>query len=75
MKRKSELIVPFQPVEKLMKQHTTLRISVNSVKALTEELIRRGKIISTKAHDIACHSGRKTVVDKDVKLAYDQRNI
>lgn len=55
-----------------MRENTNLKISAKSTEALTEELILRGKKISELAWKIAQNSGRKTVVDKDIKLAYEQ---
>lgn len=74
MKRKSKLILPYAPVNSLLKKNSNQRISTGAVEALTEELIKRGKQISERAYDIAQHSGRKTVLDKDITLAYEQKS-
>jgi len=71
MLRKSKLIIPFAPVEELMKENTNLKVSKDAVEALTEELIYFGKKVSEKAWELAKHSGRKTIKDSDIKLAYE----
>lgn len=72
MQRKSKLQIPFAPIERLMKSNTNLRVSADAIESMTEELIRTGKEIGEKAWKIAQHSGRKTVIGSDIKLAYDQ---
>ena len=72
MQQKSKLIVPFAPVERIMKEATSARISTGAVEAMTEELISFGKKIGDKAWKLAQHSGRKTITGKDIKLAYEQ---
>jgi len=69
---KSKYNIPFAPVERIIKEFTTLRVSAEAVEIITEELIRRAKRISERASDIAKMSGRMTLKDKDIKLAYDQ---
>jgi len=71
MIRKSRLDVPFAPIEKIMKNSTNLRISSPAVERLTEEIISKGKKIGARALMIAQNSGRKTVNDKDIKLAFE----
>lgn len=72
MLQKSKLIIPFAPVERMMKENCNARISDSAIEAMTEELITIGKKISEKALKIAKHSGRKTIKDIDIKLAYEQ---
>lgn len=67
--KKSALIIPFNPVEKIMKSQTALRVSDKAVIAMTEECIKFGKDISKKAWELALHAGRRTITDKDVNLA------
>lgn len=70
--KKSKLMIPFYPVELLMKEHSTLRVADKAVVAMTEELIKQGKKISDKAWQIALHSGRRTITDSDIRLASEQ---
>jgi DNA-binding protein len=70
--KKSKLDIPFAPIERLIKKETGLRVSFSAVESMTEELIYKGKKIGEKAWKIAQHSGRRTVTDKDIKLAYEQ---
>ena len=72
MLRRSKLIIPFSPIEDLMRKSTNQKISKDSVEAMTEELIKIGKEVSSKAWLLAKHSGRKTIKDSDIKLAYEQ---
>jgi histone H3/H4 len=70
---KSKLLIPFAPVENLLKGHSKQRVSVTATESLTYELLRIGKQISMKALDFAKHSGRQTITGKDIQLAYDTR--
>jgi histone H3/H4 len=70
---KSKLLIPFAPIESLLKTHSKQRVSTTATESLTYELLRIGKQVSTKALDFAKHSGRQTVTGKDIKLAYDTR--
>lgn len=68
---KSELNIPFAPVERTIKEFTTLRVSFDATKIITEAIISRANKICLKASEIAKMSGRITIKDKDIKLAYD----
>ena len=71
--KKSKLLVPFYPVELLMKNQTSLRVSDKAVVSMTEELIRYGKKISDKAWQIALHTGRRTITNQDIALSHEQQ--
>ena len=68
MLQKSKLIIPFAPIERLMKDNCNARISDTAIETMTEELITIGKKVSEKAWKMARHSGRKTVQSTDIKL-------
>jgi DNA-binding protein len=68
---KSELSIPFAPIEREIKKNTTQRVSADAVKQATEEIISIGKKITLKAIDLSKHSGRKTLKNKDIKLSYE----
>ncbi len=71
MLRKSKLIIPFAPIETIIKENTTQRIGKDAVEKLTDELIFHGKIISRKAWEFSKNAGRKTITGEDIKLAND----
>ena len=50
---KSKLLIPFAPVESLLKENSKQRVSTTATESLTYELLRIGKQISTKALDFA----------------------
>ena len=68
MRRKISTI-PKASVARIMMKAGAKRVSSESVDALTDVLISIGVKISSKAWEIAKHSGRKTVHDGDVRLA------
>jgi histone H3/H4 len=70
---KSKLLIPFAPVESLLKEHSKQRISSTATEHVTHELVRKGQEISLKALDFAKHAGRQTITAKDIRLAYDTR--
>ena len=65
---KSKYDIPFAPVERLMKQYTTCRISADAVEALTQILLVRSKKIAARAQELSHHAGRKTIRKEDIIL-------
>lgn len=56
-------------MEKLLKKFGADRISDSAKRSLADVLIEDAEQICKKAIDNAKHAGRKTVTDKDIKLA------
>mgnify|MGYP001571513109 CR=1 FL=1 len=56
-------------MEKLLKKFGANRISDSAKRSLADVLIEDAEQICKKAIDNAKHAGRKTVTDKDIKLA------
>ncbi|MGB9748764.1 MAG: histone [Candidatus Woesearchaeota archaeon] len=67
---KNTSILPKANVERLMKRTGALRISNSAVEEMTDFLIKQGFEISKRAVEITKHSGRRTVLAKDIKLAF-----
>lgn len=61
--------LPIAPVGRIIKNAGAQRISKNAKKALTEILEDKGLEIASDAVRLAKHSGRKTVMKKDVNSA------
>lgn len=62
-------IIPKAPVTRILIKAGAKRVSDGAVGAFTEILTDIAKDISIKAVEISRHSGRKTVDDRDIKLA------
>ena len=56
-------------MDKIMREVGALRVSDDAKSALAEELENKALDISTKAKKLAEHAGRKTVTEKDIRLA------
>lgn len=62
-------IIPFAPIERLVRTAGAQRVSESAGIALTEILEEYGLEISREAIKLAEHAGRKTVKAEDIKLA------
>ena len=69
MTKRKRNILPLAAMEKLLKQFGAGRISDSAKSALASFLIQDADTICRKSIEIAKHAGRKTVTDKDIKLA------
>lgn len=56
-------------MNKLMRRAGALRVADSAKQALAEVLEEKGLEIGTEAKKYAEHAGRKTVTEKDIKLA------
>ena len=56
-------------MDKLMREAGALRVSDDAKEALAEVSEQQALDISTKAKKLAEHAGRKTVTNKDIRLA------
>ena len=70
--QKDERILPLKSIERLMKKLETERISKNAVILLEKILCEIGLKISILAKELAIHSKRKTIKERDIELAYRQ---
>lgn len=64
-------IIPYAPVERLIRSAGALRVSETAGIALAELMEEYGLKISKEAIRLTEHAGRKTVKAEDVKLAFD----
>lgn len=62
-------IIPFAPIERVIRNAGAQRVSESAAMALTEMLESYGLEISREAIKLAEHAGRKTVKAEDIKLA------
>ena len=56
-------------MDKVMREVGALRVSDDAKVALAEELERKALEIAAEAKKLAEHAGRKTVTEKDIRLA------
>ena len=56
-------------MDKIMREAGALRVSDDAKAALAEELEQKALEISSEAKKLAEHAGRKTVTEKDIRLA------
>ena len=62
-------IIPFAPIERVIRNAGAHRVSESAGMELTEILEEYGLEISREAIKLAEHAGRKTVKAEDIKLA------
>ena len=65
-------ILPLAPIDRLVRNAGAGRVSAEASNALRNILETVATKISKVAVDFARHAKRKTVVEDDIKLAYDQ---
>lgn len=61
--------LPVAAVDRIIRKTGAERVSESAAVALAEELEERAIAIASEAVQLAKHAGRKTVRDKDVRLA------
>ncbi len=62
-------IIPFAPIERVIRNAGAQRVSESAAAALTDILESYGLEIAGEAVKLAEHAGRKTVKAEDIKLA------
>ncbi|MEM3362481.1 MAG: NFYB/HAP3 family transcription factor subunit [Candidatus Anstonellaceae archaeon] len=65
------MILPKASVEKLIRSAGAERVSDSATLELLTILEKVGQEISQQAKIYATHAGRKTIVDQDIKLAFE----
>ncbi|MHA1951642.1 MAG: histone family protein [Candidatus Thorarchaeota archaeon] len=69
---RKDRIIPVAPIDRLIRESGAGRVSDKGAEELARILEETGKIISKRAFALTEHAGRKTITDKDIKLAYEQ---
>ncbi|MHA1918096.1 MAG: histone family protein [Candidatus Ranarchaeia archaeon] len=62
--------IPIAPLDRLIRKVGVERVSEGASFALGEILESIGKDIAERSKEIAAHTGRKTITEKDIRLAY-----
>ena len=62
--------LPLAPIETMMKEATNLRISASGAEKMRELLDMLLYELAREAADFAKHTGRKTIKDRDVAVAF-----
>jgi len=70
--KRRDKILPFAPIDRLIREAKADRVSEKAVKALSAILEEIAIEIASMARDLAEHAHRKTIVDSDIQLAYKQ---
>jgi histone H3/H4 len=63
------MILTLQPLRKLFKRVGAKRVSDEAAKELSKILEERAKLIVLEAKRLSEHSGRRTVMKRDIKMA------
>ena len=71
---RKDRIIPVAPVDRLMRKaiRSDVRVSDKGAETLAGILEEVGENLSRIAFELTEHTGRKTITDKDVELAYKQ---
>lgn len=69
---RKDRIIPVAPIDRLIRESGAGRVSDKGAEQLARILEEIGKLISKRAFSLTEHAGRKTITDKDIKLAYEQ---
>nr|MDO8089798.1 histone family protein [Candidatus Sigynarchaeota archaeon] len=69
-RKKSETIIPVAPVDRLIRISGAERVSESGAVALAKILEELGLEIARLADEMAKHTGRKTIKEEDINLAY-----
>ena len=69
MAQKSKQAIPNAPLGRILLNAGAKRVSADAIEELVDILTDYAKDIGSRAVKIAKHSGRKTIIDGDIKLA------
>ena len=69
---KKDRIIPVAPIDKLIRRAGAGRVSDKGAEKLAHILEEVGEYLASRAFQITTHTGRKTITDKDIELAYKQ---
>ncbi|MHA1506595.1 MAG: histone family protein [Candidatus Asgardarchaeia archaeon] len=69
-RERAERNIPIAPLDRLIRKANAERVSEKAAAALGEILEELGLEIAKRARELAEFAGRKTVTDKDIRLAY-----
>ncbi len=71
---RKDRIIPVAPIDRLIRKAGAGRVSDKGAERLAQILEELGEYLAKRAYEITEHSGRKTITDKDIELAYRQWN-
>ncbi|MHA1960931.1 MAG: histone [Candidatus Thorarchaeota archaeon] len=71
---RKDRIIPVAPIDRLIRKTGANRVSDRGAEKLAQILEEVGEYLAKRAHQITEHTGRKTITDKDIELAYKQWN-
>ncbi|MFW9975897.1 MAG: histone [Candidatus Thorarchaeota archaeon] len=71
---RKERIIPVAPIDRLIRKAGAGRVSDKGAEKLATILEEVGETLARRAFEITEHTGRKTITDKDIELAYKQWN-
>ncbi len=66
---KSSKELPLAPLERVLRKAGAKRVSKKAVKEFANVIADYAYSLSTEASALAKHAGRKTIIDKDVRMA------
>jgi histone H3/H4 len=69
---KKDRIIPVAPIDRLIRKAGAGRVSDKGAERLAQILEEVGEYLSKIAFELTEHTGRKTITDKDIDLAYKQ---
>ncbi|WXG40179.1 MAG: histone family protein [Candidatus Freyarchaeum deiterrae] len=69
-RKKDETVIPVAPIDRLMRLAGADRVSESGAAALAKILEELGLEIARLADEMAKHTGRKTIKEEDINLAY-----
>ena len=69
---RKDRIIPVAPVDRLIRKTGSDRVSDKAAERLAQILEEVGEVLARRASEITEHTGRKTISDKDIDLAYKQ---
>ena len=69
---KKDRIIPVAPIDRLIRKAGAGRVSDKGAERLAQILEEIGDYLAKIAFELTEHTGRKTITDKDVDLAYKQ---